>query len=862
MTAPNPSPAAPNPAEFLQQLFQAALSGRKKEGGASGLGQAFNQMRDGLRREAAGAIAEFKTHQRKVRQSLPPLRVRVLPVDSLDWLADPAAQVRIDALVDAGFERVSAFRLDAIPNHTFAGFIHRQQGVQALVTRSGAETLLELGCDYADGRTVEAMDTAAKPGRPTPPWETRFSWSGMPPARLIESFLRERPTDGLLPVAPETLASRIEESFHRVQCWRTERGGFRREEIRAMRGLGEGSAADEQVETLRQDHAERWLCSWLTLQPRLEFKLTNVIDSLVIVHDEMTPDLVANAWWCGTGDLELRSTEFKGTEPLEVFRATNERRGRPLQLVRQKPAPFAADFYLPRPRETGSLGRSRLALALEAGLTKGDLRRALFDFREHPVRSGAEVAACCQVFDRLEAAKGEDMARQVQAVVRLFLQVPDGDSAAARRVIADGLPRLARWFDRLRSMDDPTAAMAAILILKVMARSGTRDGTDRVIEAIRQGWGHEHSGWVGVLGQYRETHPETPRLFAALAESLPDGSVAEALLVLANGLRRAGQSIVHPFDSPAGRKRLLARIRTGKGESVGPAVTATAAIPYLRREHRAGLIEAAAKHRDPAVRMEAAWASAALGEARGLRQLVASCRHWSSSTVAQQYLKELGRAKLIPAQVKEPTFVALTQMADWLAHPNELARMPDELEVVDHRRLRWPPKRSLRPFWVIRYRVKARPASGTKEAVESVTGVGLVGSITFCLFGQDLVEQPPEAVYAAHVVWEMQQQGLIQEEAPGVEESGLRTRLLKGWRGPSLASPVVLRIVRLAPSLKYPGKMVAVVRARQGRQAGFAIFDGERSAWHPTIGRMRPEEAESKSTQLLRSHIGRHLLGL
>ena len=847
---------------MLQQLLQAALARGKPGSAGSAMGEALTQLRDGLRRDATGAIGEYQEHVRRVRRSLPPLRVRVLPVALLEWIEEPPAKERTQALLDCGFEALGGFRLDAIPNHTFAGFIHRQHGVQALVTRSGADTVLELGSDYADGRTVETMDAAAKPGIPTPPWGTRLARPGIPAAQLIELFLRERPAEGLLPVSPETFGARIEESFHRVQCWRAGRGGFRSEEIRAMRGLGRDAAAGEQLEQLRQDHAERWLCSWLTLQPGLDFKLADVIDTLVIVHDEMSPDRVANAWWCGTGDLELRSADFKGSKPLEVFRAINQRRGCPLRLVLQKPPPFAAEFYLPRPAETGSLGNSRLALALEAGLAKGDLRGAMFDFRDHPVKSGAEVGACCQALDRLETADGEQLARQVQAVVRLFLQVPEGASAAARRVIADGLPRLARWFDRLRGMEDDHAAIAAMLILKVMARSGTREGTDRVIAAIREGWGRELSGWVGVIGQYRETHPETARLYAALAESLPGGSVAQALLTFANGLRRSGLAIAHPFDSPTGRKRLLAWIRAGKGEAVGQAVTATAAIPFLRREHRAGLLEAAAQQRDLAVRMEAAYAAAALGQARGLRQLVAFCQHWSTSTVAQHYLHELGRKKSIPAAAREPTFAALTRMADWLAHPNELARTPDELEVVDHRRLRWPPRRRLKPFWVIRYRVKARRATATEEEVEAATGVGLVGSVTFCLFGQELVGQPVEAVYAAHCYWEMEHEGLIREEALESEDPAGPARLLRAWKGKPLASPVVVRAVRLSRSLKYPTPVVAVVRARQGRQAGFAIVDGERSAWHPIVGRTRPEEAERKATALIQAHLGRHLLGL
>ena len=68
-----------------------------------------------------------------------------------------------------------------------------------------------------------------------------------------------------------------------------------------------------------KDHAQRWLCNWLAAHPDSGARLSDMLDTLVIVYDEMSADLVANAWWCGTGDIGLRSTEFSGGKPMEVF---------------------------------------------------------------------------------------------------------------------------------------------------------------------------------------------------------------------------------------------------------------------------------------------------------------------------------------------------------------------------------------------------------------------------------------------------------------------------------------------------------------------------------------------------------------
>src|SRR6185295_10194261 len=117
---------------------------------------------------------------------------------------------------------------------------------------------------------------------------------------------------------------------------------------------------------------------------------------------------------------------------------------------------------------------------------------------------------------------------------------------------------------------------------------------------------------------------------------------------------------------------------------------------------------------------------------------------------ATAYLKELGRENVIPEESKRPDFEAKAEFAQWLAHPNELARFPDELEILDHRNLRWPTDGEVKHFWLIKYRVKDTTGLKTDDL-----GVGLVGSMTFCLFSYELEQRHPEDAYAIHCYWEM-----------------------------------------------------------------------------------------------------------
>jgi hypothetical protein len=114
------------------------------------------------------------------------------------------------------------------------------------------------------------------------------------------------------------------------------------------------------------------------------------------------------------------------------------------------------------------------------------------------------------------------------------------------------------------------------------------------------------------------------------------------------------------------------------------------------------------------------------------------------------YPEELGSQ---PAPVKEeerPLLEAMAEMSQWLEHPMELGQAPDHLEIYDHRRLFWPPTNDERDVWLFRYRYEGNPPE---------EGVGMVGSVTFALFGEAMSALPPEDIYALHCVWELQQKG-------------------------------------------------------------------------------------------------------
>src|SRR5262249_36834692 len=154
----------------------------------------------------------------------------------------------------------------------------------------------------------------------------------------------------------------------------------------------------------------------------------------------------------------------------------------------------------------------------------------------------------------------------------------------------------------------------------------------------------------------------------------------------------------------------------------------------------------ASNHADAGVRMEAAWASAYRGDEAGLELLARMSADPRTSLTAQRYLNELGRPDFIPYAARNPDFRAMAEMGGWLSHPNEFGRPPDQIDLYDTRELSWPPTGDTRRLWLFRYRY-AKEEEG--EEGEDV-GVGMVGSITFALFGEGTAQLCPEDVYGLH----------------------------------------------------------------------------------------------------------------
>ena len=236
----------------------------------------------------------------------------------------------------------------------------------------------------------------------------------------------------------------------------------------------------------------------------------------------------------------------------------------------------------------------------------------------------------------------------------------------------------------------------------------------------------------------------------------------------------------------------------------------------------------------------------------GLRVLVRFAEDVNYSMEAVAKLSELGKEEHIPTVILLDDFRARAEFAHWLRHPNELGRAPTSVDVVDHRELFWPPTADRRSLYLIKYRMLEE---GGCELDHADADCGLVGSVTFCLFGTSNHQRPVEDVYAIHCVWELEIKELVTRES--VAKDYGKELVLPQVGGKKIDEVEYVYTFRIAESVGYPGEDVVLLSGSVAGEPGWLVWDGERSVWYPEA----EQPLEGRGDVVAKLHIGRVLLG-
>jgi hypothetical protein len=498
--------------------------------------------------------------------------------------------------------------------------------------------------------------------------------------------------------------------------------------------------------------------------------------------------------------------------------------------------------------------KSPLQLALQRGVEKGNLADEIHELGDVIVKSRHDAEAICDVLAAIargEVAHGDGFKSALRVIAGLFQEIESAECDACPVLASRGTPLLQQAVERALASADEERTDDVLFALKILAMFGTREGADLIIRLARRGFRSEDWLWNVILGAFRGDHPQANYVFSSLSSPLPAGFIAVSLLDGANRFFMEGGEGRHPCDSDEGVARLRAWLTDSNEEHFSYATSAVAALPFIDHPNRSKLLETATRHSSPDVRLEGAWAAAKLDEESGFAALASMCLDVNLARRASEYLRELKRPDVIPAEASAPDFMARAEFAQWLAHPNELGRPPDELEIRDHRTMRWPPDFAERPVWLLRYVVHNKNGLDPDDI-----GVGMVGPSTWCFFSYDMEQRPPDDCYALHCFWEMERERIAMHdvEANSVEYNAM----LSQWTGTTLEGVRIEHVAELETELRHPQKLVAVAGGKRSGNTGWVVLDGSDSRWYSAD----EFPGEERGKTILKIHIGRCLLRL
>lgn len=413
--------------------------------------------------------------------------------------------------------------------------------------------------------------------------------------------------------------------------------------------------------------------------------------------------------------------------------------------------------------------KKKLSQALEGKL---DLASAIDDLSDETVSSAAEAELVVQALRRFPIAPddSEFRVRSPLGIVIGWFQAAEDEKAIAvfKRL---GAPELLRVYDRsleVAAVQDGASDLA--FLLKIVAMYAPDGGVERIASAARSPLLADEYLWSVILQIVADPqHPWTGALLEALRDPLPSAFAGVAYLDFANAVARAGGVEHHPFDTDEGFARLRAFANNPDPDEFSYAHSAAAAIPFLSEGRRNELLALCEQHADSGVRIEAAWAAASIGDDRGIATLQRAASDPRTATLAIRYLDELGASDRIPLVSRTAEFQAMAEMCEWLAHPSEFGRAPETIEQVDSRELYWPPTNDVRRVWLFRY---GYPPNEPGEEADS--GLGMVGSVTFALFGETTADKSAEEAYALHCAWELEMNEDPRAPAERTVEAGMR----------------------------------------------------------------------------------------
>ncbi|MEX0819221.1 MAG: HEAT repeat domain-containing protein [Pirellulaceae bacterium] len=348
---------------------------------------------------------------------------------------------------------------------------------------------------------------------------------------------------------------------------------------------------------------------------------------------------------------------------------------------------------------------------------------------------------------------------------------------------------------------------------------------------------------------FQHTTYDPAALFPRLLDALAHQVVAASIIDLANFLYRQG--LIDPHPGVARQKQLaellgavvqrLSRMEEDPTEfaatpdeiaqqiedAVALAVALCDALSLIGDREAIGKLYQALEVRHRRLHTEAAAALARLGEEAGQDALVALAAEPVARLRVLAYAEELDLTDKLDEAFTTPQARAEAELSLWLAQPSQMGIPPTHLELLDQRVQHWPGYEEPIECFLLRFTYQL-PAG-------EYSNVGIAGPLTHA-FGADLLDLPPDDIYAAFAGWHVEHDEIFELDAAALTEAQRQdvTRLERRLRDSDYDAiqPTILAM--------FLGDKVLVARAVLEGHAGIVVVDDHEPSWFPTRNPARP----------------------
>ncbi|MDA1053315.1 MAG: HEAT repeat domain-containing protein [Planctomycetota bacterium] len=419
------------------------------------------------------------------------------------------------------------------------------------------------------------------------------------------------------------------------------------------------------------------------------------------------------------------------------------------------------------------------------------------------------------------------------------------DASHRRRLAATTVPLIVALYRRLGK-----ANAARCYLLQLLAASAIPfELTEFANLVVEDPPGDAPSALLAFGPLFQHTSYDSTMLFPKLLDALAHQVIAASVIDLANFLFRHGLIDPHPgvtrqeqltelLGAVVGR---LARMEEDPTEfattpdeiarqiedAIALAVALCDALALIGDRDAVGKLYQALEVRHRRLHTEAAAALARFGEEAGKDALVALAAEPVARLRVLAYAEELGLTDKLDEQFTTPAARAEAELALWLAQPSQMGLPPTWLELVDSRTQHWPGYDEPMESFLIRFTYQL-PAG-------EFSNVGIAGPLTHA-FGADLLDLPPDDIYAAFAGWHVEHEDIFEMDAAALTEAQRLevTRLERRLRDfdYDAVQPTILGM--------FLGDKVLVARAVRQGHAGIAVVDDQEPIWFPTRNPARP----------------------